>query len=285
MSETAEKSKTVTLQCPKHGEYTGETIIYILPGMKEREINPMCPDCQKEIDAEELRKKDEQEKSKVIQKWKSMKIDENYYESVFDNFRAYNDELKRHLETCRVFAENPDGKLVMIGKNGNGKTHLAVSVLKKLGGVIYTAADIAINIRNSYNGGEPSEKEIFDELCSVPLLVIDEVEKIKESEWKNYWMSHVIGKRYNRMIPIIFIANCHAQKNCAEQEKPCPCCLEYHLENDVISRIIEDGIVMEFNSGDYREKIRAARFGSGIGRYREYMCGIIFLSFMPSILV
>jgi len=82
-----------------------------------------------------------------------MNIDEKYYDSTFDNFRAYNDELSRHLETCRSFAENPDGKLVMIGKNGNGKTHLAVSVLKKLGGVIYTAADIAINIRSTYNEG------------------------------------------------------------------------------------------------------------------------------------
>jgi len=265
MSETAEKTRAVTVQCPKHGEYAGEAVIFKFHGMKEREIDPVCPACQNEIEAEELREKDGREKRKAIQKWRSMNIGEKYYESAFDNFRAYNDELSGHLETCRAFAENPDGKLVMIGKNGNGKTHLAVSVLKKLGGAIYTAADIAINIRSAYNGGESSEKEIFDELCSVPLLVIDEVEKIKESEWKNYWMSHVIGKRYNRMLPIIIIANCHVKKDCTEKEKPCPDCLEYHLESDVISRIIEDGNIMKFNSGDYRRKIREAKFGNQKG--------------------
>ena len=263
MSETVEKSRTVTLKCEKHGEYTGEAVTLNFPGMRGREINPMCPLCVEEMEAEKQREQEEAGKQKVIQKWRSMNIEKRYDEADFDNFKAYNDELCEHLETCRAFAANPDGKLVMIGGHGNGKTHLAVSVLKKLGGAIYTAAEIAVNIRSAYNGGEYTEREVFDELCSAPLLVIDEVEKIKESEWKNYWMSYVIGKRYNRMLPIIFIANCHAQKNCTEQEKPCPRCLEYHLENDVISRIIEDGIIMEFNSGDYREKIRAARFGGG----------------------
>jgi DNA replication protein DnaC len=260
-SETREK-RIVKLICPKHGEYTGEAVKIKIPGIKEGETNPECPVCQKESEAEELRRNEERARRETIQKWRSMNIDEKYHDATFDNFNAYNDELREYLDICRAFAENPDGKLVMIGKNGNGKTYLAVSILKKMGGVIYTAADIAINIRSTYNGGESSEKDVFDELTTVPLLVIDEVEKIKESEWKNYWMSHVIGKRYNRMLPLIIIANCHMQKDCTEKVKPCCDCLEYHLENDVISRIIEDGIIMKFNSGDYRRKIREARFGN-----------------------
>jgi DNA replication protein DnaC len=252
-----EKIKNITLQCQKHGEYTGAAVIICPPGKKEVSE---CPACRKEIDAEKLRQKDEQAKQHLIQKWRSMNIDDKYYESTFDNFDAYNDELRKYLEICRSFSENPDGKLIMLGKNGNGKTHLAVSVLKKLGGVIYTAFEIGVNLRQSYNG-DTKEHEVFDELCTVPLLVIDEVEKIKDSESKQNWMSHVIGKRYNRMLPIIIIANCHTQKDCTEQKKPCPYCLEYHLESDVISRIIEDGIIMKFNSGDYRRKIREERFG------------------------
>jgi DNA replication protein DnaC len=147
----------------------------------------------------------------------------------------------------------------MLGKNGTGKTHLAISVLKALGGVIYTAYEIGVNLRESYNGGGIREYEALDELCSVPLLVIDEVEKLKDSEAKQNWMSHVIGKRYNRMLPIIIIANCHLANDCAAVKKPCSSCLEYHLENDVISRITEDGIIMNFNSGDYRKEIRERR--------------------------
>jgi DNA replication protein DnaC len=90
-------------------------------------------------------------------------------------------------------------------------------------------------------------------------LVIDEVEKIKDSEAKQNWMSYVIGERYDRTLPVIMIANCHTKKNCTAREKPCPKCLEYHLENDVLSRIIEDGIVLNFSSRDYRGEIRSLR--------------------------
>jgi DNA replication protein DnaC len=261
MTDVDKEIETVTLQCPKHGEYTGHVITIKFPGKKDYSLNPECPECQKEIEAEKLREKEEQAKQQAIRKLRSMNIDERYDDSTLDNFDAYNNELKKYLDICRAFAEKPDGKLVMLGKNGNGKTHLAIGVLKKLGGVIYTASEIAINIRASYrDDAETKEDEVFYELCSVPLLVIDEVEKIKESEWKSHWMSHIIGKRYNRMLPIIFISNCHLKKNCTEQDKPCPYCLEYHLENDVLSRIFEDGVIMEFNSGDYRRKIRQARF-------------------------
>ena len=249
--ETVNDDKEMTLECPRHGKYTPEKDCF-------------CPSCQKEIEEEKRLEEENARKQLSIEKWRSMNIDEKYFESTFDNFKAYNDELSGFLETCRAFAKNPDGKLVMLGKNGNGKTHLAVSVLKEIGGAIYTAFEIGIKLRQSYNGGT-KEHEVFDELCRVPLLVIDEVEKIKDSESKQNWMSYVIGKRYNRMLPIIIIANCHSQKDCMEREKPCPHCFEYHLENDILSRIAEDGIIMKFNSGDYRKKIRKDRFGNQEG--------------------
>jgi DNA replication protein DnaC len=176
-----------------------------------------------------------------------------------DNFNAYDAELRVHLETCRKFAEHPDGKPVIPG--GNGKTHLAASVLKAVGGVTYTAAEIALRLRQSY-AGVLNEWEIFNELCTVPLLVIDEVEKIKETEWKNYQLSHIVGKRYDWFLPIIFIGNCHPRENCLEREQPCPHCPEYHPEADVVSRITEGCIVINFTSGDYREKIKAMRLGN-----------------------
>jgi len=260
MNEPTKQKKMVTLQCPKHGEYTDEVLIVKLPGVKEREENPVCPMCL----AEKPRKSKEQIRLDAIHRWRSMNIDDKYFDSTFDNFNAYNDELRDYLKICRAFAEKPDGKLVMLGKNGTGKTHLAISVLKELGGAIYTAFEIGVNLRQSYNG-KTNEHEVFSKLCSVPLLVIDEVEKIKDTESKQNWMSYVIGKRYNKMLPLIIIANCHTQKDCTEQNKPCPYCLEYHLESDVISRIIEDGIIMKFGSEDYRRRIRKERLGKNSG--------------------
>jgi DNA replication protein DnaC len=239
--------------CPIHGEYEYKPDAVSFGGHIFRKIKA-CPICIKEI---EERLEIEREEVQMSRKLQSMNIEKLYHKSTFDNFNAYNDELCGHLKTCREFADNPDGKLVMLGKNGTGKTHLAISILKSLGGVIYTAYEIGVNLRD-FNG-PIKEKEVLNELCSVPLLVIDEIEKMKNSETKQDWMSHVIGKRYNRMLPLIIIGNCHTHKDCPERISPCSDCLESHLENDVISRIMEDGIIMKFSSNDYRRTIREKR--------------------------
>ena len=261
MSENPIRTREITAVCKKHGAYTGMAETVRLFGA-EREYMPYCPLCEKEHDAREQRKAAEektglerQREQKAQQELKAMKIGKKFEKTDFENFDAYNGELREHLETCRRFAESPSGMLVMIGENGTGKTHLAVSMLKKTGGVIYTASEIGLKLRRSYGkNAEEKEWDIYDELCTVPLLVIDEAEKIKDTETKQNWMSHVVGKRYNEMLPVVFIANCHTRSGCTEPNPPCPKCLEYHLENDVISRINEDGIIMKFNSGDYREK-------------------------------
>jgi len=127
--------------------------------------------------------------------------------------------------------------------------------VKEVDGVVYTAYEIGLMLRKSY-AGESKEWEVLKNLCETPLLVIDEVEKAKESEAKGQWLSHVVGKRYNNLLPIIFISNCHLQDDCQNPRKPCPMCIEYHLGNDVLSRIFEDGHVMKFTGEDYRYKKR-----------------------------
>jgi len=256
------ENKTITLECPKHGEYAGEVIKLDHELFGKKELTPKCPHCHNENEQWHQAEKEKQQKQRDIQKWQSMNIEPRFYESSFDNFNAYNPELQKNLTLCCAFAEKPEGKLIMLGENGNGKTHLAVSVLKKVGGIMYTAYEIGMNLRQSY-GGDTKEWEVLNKLCTVPLLVIDEVEKIKDSEAKQNWMSYVVGKRYDRMLPLILIANCHVEKDCSKTEKPCSKCLEFHLENDVLSRIVEDGHALKFSSDDYRRKIRNSKFGVG----------------------
>jgi DNA replication protein DnaC len=191
-----------------------------------------------------------------------MNIGRKFWNESFETFDDYTDELKEHLATAREFAGKPEGKLVMLGEHGNGKNHLAASILKKTGGLIYRAYEIGLLLRQAMNGST-TEYEVLTRLCETPLLVIDEIEKLKDSEAKNHWLSYVVGKRYDDMLPVIFIGNCHTQNACREKQRPCPKCIEYHLENDILSRIIEDGIIMEFTGDDYRERIRAGRGKNG----------------------
>jgi DNA replication protein DnaC len=183
-----------------------------------------------------------------------MNIGARYWDASFDTFNAYTPELQRHIKTARFFADKPDGTVVMLGENGNGKTHLAVSVLKRAGGVICKAYEIGLLMRRAYEG-DGSEWDVLERLCAAPLLVIDELEKLKESEAKRHWLSYVIGKRYDGLKPLILIANCHLMEDCRERKKPCPKCLEHHLTEDILSRIIENSVLMKFTGTDYRYKL------------------------------
>jgi DNA replication protein DnaC len=236
--------------CPLHGEYTEITPCVNFLG---KPADPFCPKCNEEQKAREAEAVERQKRREIISRYEGMNIDKRFWECTFENFDAYNDELKRHLATAKRFAGNPDGNLVMIGENGNGKNHLAISILKKTGGLIHTCYEMGVMLRDSYNS---SEAMFFDMVCNTPLLVIDEVDKIKETEAKINWLSHIIGKRYNRVLPTIFIANGHLQEDCKSPQKPCGECLQSHLENDVISRIVQKGFVLKFTSPDYRYKTR-----------------------------
>jgi len=194
-----------------------------------------------------------------VSRLKGMNLGKVYWDKDFDSFDAFSPELKGHLETARRFAANPTGKLVMLGGNGTGKNHLAAAILKYVGGVIYTAYEIGVNLRHSY-GGHTREKDVLDGLCYARLLVIDEIGRSKGQESDLNWLSHVINKRHEAMLPLVLISNRHMQADCTGG-KDCRKCLENFVDDDVISRIVEDGEIMKFTGGDYREKIRRQRQG------------------------
>jgi DNA replication protein DnaC len=247
--------------CPEHGTYRGiPAKIFSFFGRGEFITTPECPACKRETDLREREKAELEQRERLMNKYKQMNIGKKFWNESFETFDAYTDELKKHLATARKFAEKQEGKLVMLGEHGNGKNHLAASILKKTGGLIYRAYEIGLLLRQTING-TTTEYEVLTRLCKTPLLIIDEIEKLKDSEAKNHWLSYIAGKRYDDMLPIIFIGNCHTQDDCKAEQRPCPKCVEYHLENDILSRIIEDGTIMKFTGEDYRYRKRAERAG------------------------
>lgn len=234
--------------CPLHGPYEFNPIVY-----NGEIIYAGCPDCIKNHKLNENIKNTELLNTEYEKHLKDMNIGRIFWDTDFHLFDAYTDELKAHLKTAENFADNPTGKLVMLGLNGTGKNHLAVSILKKTGGVIYTAFEIGVMLRRSYNG-DSKEWEVLKELCEVKLLVIDEIGRTKGSDWELNWLSHVINKRHENLLPLILISNRHLTHDCTQGG--CPYCLERYFENDVVSRIIEDGKIMKFTGDDYRYRKR-----------------------------
>jgi DNA replication protein DnaC len=238
------------IECVKHGVYRGcpfkasQRI-----GHKDHIAYPECPQCAEERKAREKADAERRESNRFA----AMNIGRRYWDTGFETFSAYTDELKRHLKTAENFAKNPGGKLVMLGDNGTGKTHLAISILKITGGVIYTAFEIGVKLRKSCNGGS-REWEVLKDLCETEMLAIDEIGRSKGEGWEMNWMSHIINKRHENILPTILISNRHLMQDCPRGEKGCPKCLEFFFDNDVISRITEDGIVLKFAGEDYRQR-------------------------------
>jgi len=249
--------------CALHGGYSGKPVRF---AWGEHEImEPPCPKCEEERTAKEKEREEKQkaalearggceEKARQVKEFKKMNIGKKFWGESFDTFDPYTEELKRYFDICVSFAGNHQGRmLVMIGNHGNGKDHLAASALKKIGGYMYSVFEIELLLKRSY-AGKISEWAIYQRLCNAPLLVINEIGRHKTGEWELNFLSHIVNKRYQNMMPIIFVSNKHLIDNCK-----CGDCLQNYIGNDIVSRIIEGGEIMIFTGEDYRYKKRELR--------------------------
>jgi len=252
-----------TFECPEHGAYTGKPCKLTISG-RERVVDPECPLCSPERAEEKAREEaawQEQQKTEFDAeqetKLKRMNIGRKFWDVSFETFKAYTPDLERHLDTCIKFVGNSEGRmLLMLGKNGNGKNHLAASILKKTGGRMYSVFEIELMLKECYSG-KTGESKLYRRLCNIPVLVINEIGKHKVGEWETHFLSYIINKRYENLMPTVLISNAHLKANCPQNG--CDNCLQNLLGNDVLSRITESGDIMIFNEADYRLRKREIR--------------------------
>jgi len=215
-----------------------------------------CPECEKRGNARRDEEEKEHKRYQIESLLLSGRVEPAYFNTTFDTFLAPTDELKHNLETVKRLVSGEIQQIVMTGRNGTGKTHLAISALRELGGKIYTMYEIATRIRASYlyNAGE-TELKIVDELAHTNLLIIDELGRTKGSDAETNWLSYIIDKRHVRNLPTILISNKHTRKDC--KAGGCTDCLENYISEDIMSRISENGVLLRFTGEDYRKKAKA----------------------------
>ena len=241
--------------CAKHGPFLGA--VYSSPSGKQYEL--ACPVCIRERGeaqaARELAASREQERLMKRDVNLSMNIEPAFYEATFDSFVADTAELKHHVERVQALVAGDVTKIIMAGRHGTGKTHLACAALHVLGGKIMTMYEISATIRGSYAAGsERTELEIVDDLASQKLLVIDEIGRTKGSDSEANWLSYIIDKRHVRGLPLILISNKHVKMDCPKSG--CEHCFENFIGEDIISRITEGGILLRFTGADWRKHSR-----------------------------
>lgn len=159
----------------------------------------------------------------------------------FDNARfpmAY--EKVRTYAEC--FTENCGESLLLMGNPGTGKTHLAAAatnyIVQEHGVPVRFGSFLELLecMKKSFGSADDLGKELIE----VPLLVIDDLGKERQSEWSGSVLYRVINGRYERYAPVIITTNESLDT------------LRDNIGEATFSRLIEmcDGISM--NGEDYR---------------------------------
>lgn len=169
-----------------------------------------------------------------------------FEDRTFENFdrgqfpTAY-EKVKAYAEG---FGSNCGESLLLTGNPGTGKTHLAAAatnyIVKELGMPVRFGSFLELleNLKKGFGSADDLGRELVD----VPLLVIDDLGKERQSEWSNAVLYRVINGRYENYAPVIITTNEDLQT------------LRHNVGEATFSRIIEmcDGVSM--NGEDYRQR-------------------------------
>ncbi|MCP5010419.1 MAG: ATP-binding protein, partial [Aestuariibacter sp.] len=116
----------------------------------------------------------------------------------FQNFVAASRNQSNAVAHCREFVRNPQRWLLLRGKSGSGKTHLAASVanarLIQQQPVSYTnTADLLDKIRSTYDSH--SYDKTFRAICEVPLLVLEDLGHENRTPWSQEKLYQLLSHR------------------------------------------------------------------------------------------
>ncbi len=208
-------------QCDVHGEYIATGIRYTALS-RPRDVWTRCHACDAARDAaiaadkaaEELKKAQEQRRQLLD----SSDMPKRFIGRGFDNFEAGTPEQAAALAICRDYAESWPAQassgagLVLSGKPGTGKSHLAGAIIQavmspKHWARYVTCGDLVRAVRATWRkGSEQSEADVLRQFGEeIDLLVIDEIGVQYWTEGEQTVIFDVLDRRYREMRPFILL--------------------------------------------------------------------------------
>lgn len=220
-----EAEETKQDHCDKHGEFTNQYMNFGPIGKKWTGC-PTCADEKREAAEEESKREAEQERRQgwIDSRLKSSGIPKKFAGKGFDNYQPVNDKAAARKQAVMQYADlivskDHDGKsLIMVGKLGNGKTHLACALLSdvitRTGDECkyVTFSEVVRSVKASWkNDSQVSEEGIYKTLSKPELLVIDEVGMQNFTEFEQTVAYEVINARYLNEKPTVLVTNLQAK--------------------------------------------------------------------------
>jgi DNA replication protein DnaC len=122
------------------------------------------------------------------------------------------DSIENAFNQARNFAENQEGWLVMMGRYGCGKTHLAAAIANHAiengtSTLFLTVPDLLDWLRFAYSGVDMSFEERFDEIRDMPLLILDDFGTQNATAWAQEKIFQIMNHRYVNKLPTVITSN------------------------------------------------------------------------------
>lgn len=135
--------------------------------------------------------------------------DKPLVEKTFETFEV--DRQQNAFIACRDFAIDLSGTLILHGTYGTGKTHLLAAICNELrlhmvasrfttSPKLFKAIQERIQYNEDYNG-------IIHNAITTPLLVIDDIDKAKVSEFREEIYFEIVDERTKHGLPIAISTN------------------------------------------------------------------------------
>lgn len=157
--------------------------------------------------------------------------------------------MRRYAEKWTTLGSKLGTSILMVGKPGTGKTHLALATANHVikhhqESALYTTVYRMVRtIKDTWRGGDTSERSAVNSFVEPALLVLDEVGVQWGSEAEQIILFEVLNRRYEERRPTILISNLDLKG------------VEDVLGERVVDRIFEDGgAVLAFNWPSYRRR-------------------------------
>jgi len=213
----------VSAVCEKHGSFE-QRVRRMSLGNAGISTKSECEACLRErlaiLKSDTQAIEDRRKDSIITRLMCDLNLPQRFSEATLDNYQPVNPEAARCLKLCKAYASKwadrrkQGGGLVMCGKPGTGKNHLALSIAKHVinehqqAAMFTTALRVARAFKSTWGkNAERTEYDVIHAYTDPDLLIIDEVGVQFGSESEKLILFEVINTRYEQMKPTILISN------------------------------------------------------------------------------
>lgn len=170
--------------------------------------------------------------------WADVSLEEQTFAS-FERGRQPN-----AFDQAQAFSQSPCGTLALTGSYGTGKTHLlaAIANAHRQSGrsSLYVSAVTLFEVIQERIHHDRDYQPLLKRAVQTPLLLIDDIDKPKASEFRESLYYHIINKRVLARLPIAISCNCRLPE------------LDHWIGGAARSRLMQGLAPVVMNGADYR---------------------------------